>query len=95
MTRAKRPPEPTARQHPLAADDGRPDGRGWADGAYRVQPAPTLDQLDAPAELDEPCAACIEATGGACRAHQEPECTCYELTGGHQPGCYFNRKPER
>lgn len=22
----------------------------------------------------------------------EPECTCYELTGGHQPGCAFNRK---
>jgi hypothetical protein len=21
----------------------------------------------------------------------EPECACYELTGGHQPGCYFNR----
>jgi hypothetical protein len=25
----------------------------------------------------------------------EPECTCYELTGGHQPGCYFNRRPVR
>lgn len=24
----------------------------------------------------------------------EPECTCYELTGGHQPGCFFN-SPER
>lgn len=24
----------------------------------------------------------------------EPECTCYEVTGGHQPGCYFNRNPK-
>jgi hypothetical protein len=27
---------------------------------------------------------------GTCPAF-EPECTCYEVTGGHQPGCYFNR----
>ena len=37
------------------------------------------------------CSACSEATGGVCAKHQEPECTCYELTGGHQPGCYFAR----
>ena len=36
------------------------------------------------------CQACKDATGGVCRAHQEPECTCYELTGGHMPGCAFN-----
>ena len=37
------------------------------------------------------CPDCLSATGGICRAHQEPECTCYEITGGHQPGCAFNR----
>jgi hypothetical protein len=37
------------------------------------------------------CRACADATGGQCAKHFEPECTCYELTGGHQPGCYFNR----
>lgn len=26
---------------------------------------------------------------GDCPAFQ-PECTCYEMTGGHQPGCYFH-----
>ncbi|HKO84466.1 MAG TPA: hypothetical protein VJ140_07850 [Actinomycetota bacterium] len=36
------------------------------------------------------CAACSEATGGVCPKHAETECTCYELTGGHQPGCAFN-----
>lgn len=34
------------------------------------------------------CAGCVEQLN-------EPECTCYELTGGHQPGCYFNRKASR
>jgi hypothetical protein len=37
------------------------------------------------------CRDCANATGGVCRKHQQPECTCYELTGGHQPGCAFNR----
>ena len=35
------------------------------------------------------CKACKDATGGQCREHQEPECTCYEIIGGHQPGCAF------
>ena len=34
------------------------------------------------------CAGACDCTGGP---QIEPECTCYELTGGHQPGCYFNR----
>ena len=34
------------------------------------------------------CAATCDCTGGP---QTEPECTCYELTGGHQPGCHFNR----
>ena len=37
----------------------------------------------------------IEEVSGAykCAAcgYQEPECTCYEVTGGHMPGCAFNR----
>jgi len=37
------------------------------------------------------CKACLSATGGQCSEHQEPECTCYEITGGHMPGCAFNR----
>lgn len=40
----------------------------------------------------ECCEDCFDATGGQCARHYEPECTCYELTGGHMPGCYFNRK---
>lgn len=49
------------------------------------------------------CGACgctqpDEVTGGwrcsKCK-WSEPECTCYELTGGHQPGCHFNRNPVR
>jgi hypothetical protein len=24
-----------------------------------------------------------------------PECTCYEITGGHQMGCYFYSRRER
>lgn len=39
------------------------------------------------------CEACLSSTGGSCREHQEPECTCYEITGGHMPGCAFNRPP--
>lgn len=39
-----------------------------------------------------------EVTGGwrcaACR-YQPPECTCYEMTGGHQPGCAFNAANRR
>lgn len=35
-----------------------------------------------------------EVTGGwrcsRCR-YQSPECTCYEMTGGHMSGCAFNR----
>lgn len=34
------------------------------------------------------CAAACDCTGGP---SVETECTCYELTGGHQPGCAFNR----
>jgi hypothetical protein len=33
------------------------------------------------------CGAC-DCTGGP---QTEQDCICYELTGGHQPGCYFNR----
>lgn len=36
------------------------------------------------------CDDCLDATGGVCARHQRPDCTCYELTGGHQPGCAFN-----
>jgi hypothetical protein len=36
-----------------------------------------------------------ERTGGdhdpSCPEWQ-PECTCYELVGGHQPGCYFHAR---
>jgi hypothetical protein len=39
------------------------------------------------------CRDCADATGGVCKRHQEPECTCYEVTGGHQPGCAFSRPP--
>lgn len=39
----------------------------------------------------ECCGAC-DCTGGP---QLEQECTCYELTGGHQPGCYFNRPPPK
>jgi len=48
---------------------------------------------------DEPqtCIKC-KKTEGRCTCtggpQFEPECTCYEVTGGHQPGCYFNRRPE-
>jgi len=34
-----------------------------------------------------------EVTGGwrCSKCHWwPPECTCYEVTGGHQPGCAFN-----
>ena len=24
-----------------------------------------------------------------------PECTCYEVIGGHQPGCYFYGRKEK
>ena len=37
------------------------------------------------------CQDCLDATGGQCRAHQVTECTCYEIIGGHQPGCAFAR----
>lgn len=37
------------------------------------------------------CDACESATGGVCRRHQQPECTCYEALGGHQPGCPMGR----
>ncbi|HEY2510149.1 MAG TPA: hypothetical protein VGI39_04815 [Polyangiaceae bacterium] len=37
------------------------------------------------------CVACQSATGGQCRDHVEPECTCTELTGGHMPGCPMYR----
>lgn len=52
--------------------------------------------LAARAELDPDCNCDpLAQTGGghaySCPAF-EPECACYELTGGHQPGCYFNRK---
>lgn len=36
------------------------------------------------------CDDCAAATGGQCRRHQEAECSCYELIGGHQPGCAFH-----
>lgn len=42
------------------------------------------------------CHDCLEATGGQCRAHMPPECTCYELHGaggGHQPGCPLHGRP--
>jgi hypothetical protein len=38
----------------------------------------------------------FEQTGGVHRHDcpcAEAECTCYEVTGGHQPGCAFNRRP--
>lgn len=41
------------------------------------------------------CPDCADATGGVCRAHQQPECTCYEAGPGHMPGCAFNRPPGR
>lgn len=47
--------------------------------------------------VNEPRCNCnpLERTGGdhhhTCPAW-EPECTCYEMIGGHQPGCYFNRR---
>lgn len=40
-----------------------------------------------------PCRDCLGSTGGRCAEHQEAECTCYEMTGGHMPGCVFNRSP--
>lgn len=53
--------------------------------------------------LDYECERCggtepEEITGGwrcaACR-YQPPECTCYEMTGGHMPGCAFNAASRR
>lgn len=50
--------------------------------------------------LDYECELCgcnepEEVTGGwrcaRCR-YQPPECTCYEVTGGHQVGCAFNSR---
>lgn len=38
------------------------------------------------------CAAACDCTGGP---QVETECTCYEVTGSHQPGCAFNRRPSR
>lgn len=43
-------------------------------------------------EAGADCKDCQDATGGRCRRHWEPECTCYEMTGGHQPGCPMNRQ---
>lgn len=42
----------------------------------------------------ETCRACADATGGVCAQHQV-ECACYELTGGHEPGCAFSRPLNR
>jgi uncharacterized protein (DUF433 family) len=40
------------------------------------------------------CADCEAATGGQCKQHYQPECTCYEPVFGHAMGCYFyGRKP--
>lgn len=39
-----------------------------------------------------PCLTCEEATGGVCRRHAKPECTCYEAEYGHQPGCALARR---
>ncbi len=48
-------------------------------------------------EVDDPrfCPACQDATGGVCREHRQPECTCYEqYGGGHQAGCDFYVRQE-
>lgn len=66
MTRPKPPPEPTARPHELG-EEMTDHYQHAFNGGVRVQPAPSLE------ELDEICQACLEATGGVCRAHQEPE----------------------
>jgi len=50
------------------------------------------EQLRAPADGERSahqCTDCLSATGGVCAAHEEPECACYEVEGGHQPGCAF------
>lgn len=52
------------------------------------QSAPAPSTLT-PGAAGETCQDCLSATGGVCRAHQEPECTCYEVTHGHQMGCAF------
>lgn len=67
---------------------------GQYDGAEKPEPA--CDTCCGHGNEDgwcEPiCEDCLNATGGRCPAHAEPECTCYELTGGHQPGCAFNHQ---
>jgi hypothetical protein len=75
--------------------DGRrqyPRGFGFLCGSVET----LLARFEAARATDE-CVRCIcckrccgacDCTGGP---QTEPECTCYEMTGGHQPGCYFNR----
>jgi hypothetical protein len=58
----------------------------WATEAKRAA-MDAADAIELPDPFGPDCTDCQAATGGVCREHQEPECTCYELTGGHMPGC--------
>lgn len=62
-----------------------PDTPPLCDGCH--EPTLSLTRIDRTGGPDgEFCDGCVEMIN-------EPECTCYELTGGHMPGCYFNRAP--
>jgi hypothetical protein len=65
---------------------GRPSADFWA--------ALEAKASEAPEEPDprETCEDCRNATGGECRAHYTPECTCYEAMPGHEPGCPMRRR---
>lgn len=68
---------------------------GYSLSRAKVKSLPweALNNLGQGREASENCRDCADATGGVCKRHQEPECTCYEMTGGHQPGCDFNGRP--
>lgn len=61
-----------------------PDTPPLCDGCH--EPTLSLTRIDRTGGPDgEFCDGCVEMIN-------EPECTCYELTGGHMPGCYFNHR---
>jgi hypothetical protein len=73
---------------------------GDHDWHHPFNPAPSATPGPVGPAPDEPprCIRC-KKTEGACDCTGGPavetECSCYEVTGGHQPGCAFNRIPVR
>jgi len=91
------PTEPACPSHCSLPDTGDvalcPCSPGDCARCDALRAPPTEAPAPGTAEPPETCISCqkteaeCDCTGGF---QSEPDCICYEMTGGHQPGCFYN-----